>query len=138
VSVLRMRHTEVKWLANLSRAKVNCLTCTPLSTLNRRSLEAVVAHRCELSQVSDEGRICQTCQTWKPWRCFSRDPRRSTGKTSNCIECSHWRTIKSIYGINQIEWEWLYQSQGGLCALCREMDLVSLAVDHDPMPLSLI
>jgi hypothetical protein len=122
---------HIKWLANLLRAKGTCTTCTPLSTFDRRSLEAFFAYRRELFQVSAEGRICHTCQTWKPWSCFSRDPRRSTGKASNCMKCSRWRVIKSIYGITRAEWEWLYESQGGLCALCREVDAVSLAVDHD-------
>lgn len=124
---------QVKWLANLLRDKAACLTCTPFSVLNRPVLEAIVADRRSLAQVSDEGRTCLTCGKWKLWDQFSNDERRIGGKTSNCIECGHWRTVKALFGLTGPEWEWLYAQQDGRCALCSEPETANqrLSVDHD-------
>lgn len=120
----------MKYLLNLEhgRAVACSLDAAAARTAAR---EAVSAERRAKSQQSDEGRICLTCGTWKPWSCFTRDPRRASGKTSNCMECAYWRTVKSIYGITRAEWEWLRDNQDGCCALCHREDQSKLAVDHD-------
>jgi hypothetical protein len=82
-------------------------------------------------QESDTGRICLICSEWKSWEKFSADPRRTRGKTSNCVDCAYWRTIKAIYGITREEWDWLHAIQNGKCALCGEPDTVRLNIDHD-------
>jgi hypothetical protein len=121
----------VKWVSNLLQGKTTCLTCTPRSQINRAGREAVIAARRARSQESDDGRICLTCQTWKSWANFTRDPRRARGKASNCLECAHWRTIRAIYGLTRDEWNWLRQRQDNRCALCAETGVARLAVDHD-------
>ena len=121
----------VKWLSNLLQGKTSCLICVPMVERNLASREAIIATRRTASQESDDGRICLTCNEWKPWIKFSDDPRRTRGKASNCIDCAYWRTIKAIYGLNRAEWTWLHESQQGLCALCDEPGNQRLAVDHD-------
>lgn len=122
---------RVKWLSNLLQGKTACLTCTPWSQINRAGREAVIAARRSRSQESDTGRICLTCGEWKPWSNFSADPRRPLGKTSNCIDCAHWRTVKALYGVTRAEWERLHGNQHGRCALCHEPGRQRLAIDHD-------
>lgn len=122
---------KIRWLSNLTQARTGCLTCTPLSTLTRPGLEAIVAERAALAQVTSEGRLCFTCGEWKAWNQFPPDKRRRTPKGSNCRECGHWRTVKSLYGITKAEWEWLLASQDGACALCGEGDTIRMSVDHD-------
>jgi hypothetical protein len=122
---------KARWFANLLQGKTTCLACVPMATINRVGRETVIAARRARSQESDAGRICLTCGEWKPWERFSIDPRRSRGKTSNCIDCSYWRTIKTLYGITHDEWDWLFASQDGKCSLCGEPDTVRLNIDHD-------
>lgn len=124
---------KVRWLSNLKQARTGCLVCTPLSTLNRPALEAIVASREAAALVSDTGRICLTCQEWKPWEEFSRDERRRRGRQSNCMKCASWHTVKSQYGIDKSEFHALLEIQNGACALCGEPELGGkrLSVDHD-------
>lgn len=120
----------MKYLLNLERGiAVRC--SLEAEAARSASLEAIVAERRAKAQQSSEGRMCHTCQEWKPWSCFSRDPRKASGKASNCMECSHWHTVKTVFGITRAEWEWLHDSQGAVCALCRQEDQSRLAVDHD-------
>jgi Recombination endonuclease VII len=118
-------------MANLRQSKTACLTCTPMRERNQAGREAVIAARRARSQESETGRICLTCNEWKPWKRFSNDPRKANGKASNCIDCGHWHTVKSLYGITRAEWEWLLVSQDGKCLLCGEGDTVRLNIDHD-------
>jgi hypothetical protein len=121
----------IKWLANLTQGKTACLVCVPMAERNLAGREAVIAARRAASQESDEGRVCLTCGEWKPWNRFTADPRRSRGKASNCMDCGHWRTVKTLYGITHQEWGWLLAAQDGRCKLCGEPDTVRLNIDHD-------
>jgi hypothetical protein len=121
----------VKWLSNLTQGKTSCLMCVPMAERNLAGREAVIAARRAASQESDDGRICLTCGEWKPWIKFSGDLRRARGKSSNCIECASWRTIKALYGLTRAEWEWLRESQQTCCALCGQNSAIRLAIDHD-------
>jgi hypothetical protein len=125
---------KVRWLSNLEQGKVGCLICTPLSTLNRPGLQAIVAERRARAQFTDEGRICHTCGAWKPWKCFGRDLRKENGKASNCFECNNWRTVRLYFGITKDEYFWLHTRQSGVCALCgqpEEERSARLSIDHD-------
>jgi len=121
---------KARWFANLLQGKTTCLAFVPMATINRVGRETVIAARRARSQESDAGRICLTCGEWKPWERFSIDPCRSRGKTSNCIDCAYWRTIKTLYGITHDEWDWLFASRDGECSLCGEPDTVRLNIDH--------
>lgn len=124
--------TGIKWLSNLVQGKTTCLTCTPWTVVNRSGREAVLAARRARSRESADGRICLTCGLWKPWAAFSADARRVSGKTSNCMECGRWRTIRATYGITREDWARLDAIGQGGCHLCFEDEsLGRLAVDHD-------
>jgi hypothetical protein len=118
-------------MANLMQGKTACLTCIPMAERNLAGRNAVIAARRAASQESDDGRICLTCNEWKPWTRIAQDKRRGGRRGSNCMDCSYWRTIKSLYGITREEWAWLLASQNGQCKLCDELDTVRLNIDHD-------
>lgn len=122
---------SVKWLSNLLQGKTTCLICTPWSQINRAGREAILAARRARAEVSEDGRICHSCGEWKPWTRIAQDKRRGNGRGSSCMDCSHWRTVKSLYGITREEWDWLLASQDGRCKLCVELDTVRLNIDHD-------
>lgn len=119
----------VKFLNNLRLGRSKSCGCRDERGVAARA--QIVAERRGRAQESDQGRICHTCKEWQTWSNFCQDLRRSRGKASNCMRCSHWRSIKASYGLTRAEWEWLRDSQQRRCALCTEVDSVSLAVDHD-------
>jgi hypothetical protein len=121
----------VKFLSNMRRSQSTSCGCT--YTFGAAARASIIAARRERSQESDEGRICLTCDTWKPWSSFSNDKRRARGKMSNCIDCGNFRTMKSRLGISREEWEWLHVKQGERCALCGEPENKNsrLSLDHD-------
>jgi Predicted ATP-dependent serine protease len=119
--------TATKWLSNLAQGKTTCLTCRPWSTIHRGTLAAIAARRRRVAQVSDEGRMCHTCATWKTWDHFRLDPRRPEQRASNCVECGRWRRIRRHYGIGKREWVQLASPDGG-CVLCGELN--GLMIDH--------
>jgi hypothetical protein len=125
-------NTTVKYLANLTQGKSRSCGCRWKDS-SRNAREAIVAARRERSQESDEGRICLTCDTWKPWAALAGDKRRVRGKASNCTECGNWRSIKANFGITKEQWGWLLNQQGGACALCLMLPARKrrMSVDHD-------
>jgi hypothetical protein len=118
---------SVKFLGNLRLGRSTSCGCLTKSGEVGRA--ASVAARRLRARITDQGRMCHTCQTWKAWSDFCNDPRRPNGKASNCFECARWRSIKGVYGINRNEWERMREGQGGACALCGDPD--GLMVDHD-------
>lgn len=123
---------KVKYLSNLIQGK-GCLCTLDFKVSSSNGRAAVIAARRAKSQESEDGRICLTCDTWKPWSSFSNDKRRECGKTSNCIDCGNWRTMKSRLGISRQEWDWLHAQQEERCALCGEPENKNsrLSLDHD-------
>ena len=48
--------------------------------------------------------------------------------------CRYWRHMVAKYGLLKIDWVLLYHRQGGVCAICRDVDIAPGAgttVDHD-------
>lgn len=123
---------KVKYLSNIVQG-YSCKCSVDLKALAAAGRGAVIAARRARSQESDEGRICLTCATFKPWSAFPPDKRRERGKGSNCYECGKWRTVKAYLGITRAEWEWLHEAQKARCALCGEPENKNsrLSVDHD-------
>ncbi len=123
---------SIKYLSNLRQGK-GCLCTVDWNAVRKAGRAKVIAARETASLVSERGRICLTCKAWKPWEEFSDDRRRSRGKSSNCMECSWWRSVKAVYGIGRDEWERLHEMQGGVCALCEEPEAERgrLSIDHD-------
>lgn len=124
----------VKYLANLTQGKSRSCGCGWVDR-SQPGRDAVLAVRLTRSQESDDGRVCLTCDTWKPWSNFSSDVRRVSGKSSNCMQCGRWRSVKAAFGITKDEWMWLFEQQGRACAMCEEpqhtTDTKQLSVDHD-------
>lgn len=120
---------SIKFLGNLRLGRSTSCGC--LSVMGEAGRKAVIAQRRAVSEESEHGRICLTCQRWQPWDRFSRDDRRTSGKSSNCLDCAHWRSVRSWSSLTREEWEWLHESQQRRCALCDEYCFANLCVDHD-------
>lgn len=125
--------TTIKYLANLTQGKSRSCGCKWLDR-SQKGRAAIIAARRLRSQESDSGRICLTCNTWKPWSDFSSNKRNSRGRASNCMECSGWRSMTAMFGISKEQWTWLLEGQNSTCGLCEISTTVStrrFAVDHD-------
>jgi hypothetical protein len=123
---------QIKFLSNLVQGK-GCRCSVDYVASSRPGRLKAIAARETAAQVSDEGRICLTCGTWKPWAEFYDDRRAARGKASNCIGCAYWGTVKAAFGLTRVEWEFLYNIQGGVCALCGEPEMIKhrMSVDHN-------
>lgn len=74
-------------------------------------------------------KACTSCGEIKNIDLFSEDKRYKSGYRSQCRQCrattpSAQRArrsnhLKRIYGITHERWEELYDSQGGVCAICK-------------------
>ena len=128
---------QVKHLSNLVQGK-GCMCSRDYRETSRAAREVNLAARRAAAQVSESGRVCLTCKTWKPWDEFKScgaNRRRYMGKDSNCKSCGAEKRIARIYGITREELLWLYRLQGHLCALCGKDGTFyqgeTLNVDHD-------
>lgn len=122
-----------KFVANLAQGKSRSCGCKWLDR-SAKGRAAMLVMRRTRAQESDEGRLCFTCGSWKPWSEFSRDLRRTRGKASNCMECGRWRSVLSMFGITKAQWYELLARQDGVCALCFEVPVAGrrhFDVDHD-------
>ena len=123
---------KIAYLNNLRAGRATSCGCTYPKWGVAGRASALKARRLR-SQESDEGRICLTCNEWKPWSCFSTDKKKINGRSSNCLECGRWRTLAKQYGLSRAQWDQLLESQNGVCALCDgpNIDSRSFNVDHD-------
>ena len=98
-------------------------------------------------------KTCRVCETEKPIEEFHNKKGGKYGKDSICKKCSKKKTyayrqdqmslyskyiisrrsaLKSKYGMTLDEYDELFDSQGGVCAICEEREPQNklLAVDH--------
>jgi len=75
-------------------------------------------------------KICPTCRTLKKASEFGFKALAVDHLSRNCKDCQRWYVIKSKYGIGKREYELLFQSQDGKCAICKRPSVEPLAVDH--------
>jgi Recombination endonuclease VII len=120
----------IVYMTNLWRGKTKSCGCLRDETLPQ-GRQTVIENRHKKAQVSEDGRLCLTCEVWKPWDCFKKRPRVALGYFSNCKECDRWRNIKLTYGITRDEWEDLLSAQGDVCAVCLDTIVGTPVVDHD-------
>lgn len=98
-------------------------------------------------------RACYVCKIEKPFTDFGKDRTQAGGISYRCkacakIEVQKWKSkfpnkqklkdriqgLKKNYGITLDEYDSLFRSQNGCCAICKRHQSVlkrSLAVDHD-------
>lgn len=95
-----------------------------------------------------EGKICTLCGEWSPIDNFHKHPRGKLGRHSWCKPCSNGKRrgvrarsgdtpemkrkwlLKSRYGLTPEGYDRIFSSQGGRCAICREVP-ARPCVDHD-------
>jgi len=98
--------------------------------------------------------ICATCGIMKDAEAFGIDKQQARGRKYSCRECTNAKRrgsyhvenrryhLKSKYGLTVMEFEDLYDRQGGRCAICgqvpikrsggdRARESIGLYVDHD-------
>jgi hypothetical protein len=89
----------------------------------------------EQYRVTEDGRICLECLTWKPWVEYKKTKAGPFGYTARCKGCQRWYYVEYYYHITKLEWEWLLARQGGACALCGQEETnprtAFYSVDHD-------
>lgn len=92
---------------------------------------------------------CSKCKQEKESTFFCNDARRKLGKSSHCLDCMKARSakfrklfpekaeksvrssqLKKKYGLTPAEYDLLFSSQKGLCAICGELSDRRLDVDH--------
>lgn len=94
--------------------------------------DRIVKAQHEKAGVTELGRKCGTCDRWLAWRMFTAQISGLNGRASNCLDCARNRLLRVKYGVTPVEWEFLFESQGGVCAICEEVDEdQNLCVDHD-------
>lgn len=93
------------------------------------------------------GKICVTCETWKPFAEYWRHSGGRFGLRPQCKGCirtgqSTWRKTPSAkahsrrktlsqYGLTGEQYDAMFVEQGGLCTICRRLPKGRLVVDHD-------
>lgn len=87
-------------------------------------------------KIVDDTKWCTKCESYKKFTDFGTNSSMSTGLQTYCIVCSSiygWeRRLKSIYGITPEEYDEIFKSQDGKCAICHNKPKkIRLAVDHD-------
>jgi Recombination endonuclease VII len=124
---------KIAWINGLRAGKTQSCGCIFRRTmLVARTI--IAEERRERAQVTSEGRLCLTCNEWKPWSKFRASAKNlHTGKSSNCTECARWNLIKRTYGISKSQWHHMFDTQDGGCALCGGVNANghNLHVDHD-------
>ena len=142
-----------------------CLYCgTGMYVSKSKSHLQYCSHKCytehksilSLRKQRDTGlKICTYCKKELSISSFSKDKSRYDGLHSTCKDCSSmlrkkYRTskdgkrvtkntnLKKLYGITVDEYESMYESQNGVCLICKQKEslmenglLRSLSVDHD-------
>jgi len=111
---------KIKYLSNLEQGK-GCMCSVDWQLSTRSGRAAIIAARHVRAQVSELGRICLTCNTWKPWEEFKNcgvGRQRYMGKDSNCKACNAEKRLARIYRLTRDELLWLYKIQDHVCALC--------------------
>lgn len=75
---------------------------------------------------------CSTCQRAKPREEFAENRSTRTGLNKECRACRSVAWIQHKYDLSVSEYQDLYDSQGGRCAICAQLPSGGrLCVDHD-------
>jgi len=91
---------------------------------------------------------CSKCQIDKSVESFHRSKKSKDGRQSTCSACNKkrlstpenverrralsWRACLKKFGITEDDYNKMFESQLGLCAICHKPEAeIKLAVDHD-------
>lgn len=109
--------------------------CVTHYAQHRRNREVKLTHRRSRPAVRDaEGRKeCPKCDQWKPEDQFYAHSKTRDRLTSICRECTADRVYRDRYGIGLAEYQEMFDSQGGGCAICGGTNPGgrALSIDHD-------
>lgn len=104
-------------------------------------------------RIDDNGRECSACHIYQDWEHFApSSPKQPHGRQSACRGCrrelyetnhpvdSHRASVLAKFGLTLADYAWLFELQGGKCALCLQPETKTdyrsgrvwwLSVDHD-------
>lgn len=75
---------------------------------------------------------CSTCKRAKPREEFAENRTTRNGLNSECRTCRSVAWIQHKYDLSVTEYQELYDSQGGRCAICNQLPTGGrLCVDHN-------
>ena len=77
---------------------------------------------------------CRRCLNWVPEKEFASNRRTEDGLAQYCIKCTRFYAARTMYGINEEDYESILASQGGGCGICGSVTpgaRRTFAVDHD-------
>ncbi|MEU5878199.1 endonuclease VII domain-containing protein [Spirillospora sp. NPDC047279] len=83
-----------------------------MSRAGFRECQKCGRNRAERFYASNRGRICVTC--------------RKKGRS----KAAHENRVVATYGLQRGEYDQLFESQGGVCAICSQPRVQRLSVDH--------
>jgi hypothetical protein len=78
-------------------------------------------------------RTCRICQETKPVTAFAPNRERANGYVeveSRCYDCRNPYKRLHPYGINEDEFNALYESQNGKCGICEKELKSKFCIDH--------
>lgn len=81
----------------------------------------------------DGRKQCRRCSIWQALESFSVNKARRDGLTAYCRRCERDKALIHNYGITLVQWEAMFEAQGGGCMICGGLSKGGkpLFVDHD-------
>lgn len=80
--------------------------------------------------IVDGTKECCVCALYKPLSDFHNDKSKISGRQSRCKNCDRKAGLALRYGLRIEEYDDLMTSQGRRCAICANVPIKPLAVDH--------
>ncbi len=101
-----------------------------VDSVHRKISRLQITNRRSGSRLTNGTKKCSKCQSEKPARKFCNNRTRKDGKDSWCKDCTRWKRMLAIYGVTEDAYSAMYQSQAGMCGICRHPQAL-LFLDHD-------
>ena len=78
----------------------------------------------------NSSKICSSCKQTMPISEFIKDAGRRDGFYVYCRDCDSDRARKRRYGLSKEQFEFMLESQNGVCAICKQTFDGTPQVDH--------
>lgn len=130
------RQTKLSEKAAKSGLATYCKICEKLMKEKRRREEGVKP-LVKLQYTTNQDGIllekeCSVCHLVKPSEQYHAQKLGKFGKRALCNSCDAGKTYEKKYGITMIDKEAAYNSQNGLCGICKNnYKIQDLFIDHD-------